>query len=143
MKYFKTVLIVLFFVQCVNGQSGVNDISSIHGIMEMQEKAWSNNDIETFMEGYQKSDSIIYFGSGGVRRGYQAMLDSYKERYPTKADTGTLKFTLHNISKINEDAYWVMGEYHLTREVGDASGTFMIIFKRINGEWKIVADSSC
>jgi ketosteroid isomerase-like protein len=144
MKKFKTVLIVFLFVQGINGQTDDRDIASIRGIMEMQEKAWSNNDIEGFMEGYQKSDSIVYFGGDGViRRGYQAMLDSYKERYPTKADTGTLKFTLHNISKINDDAYWVMGEYHLTREVGDANGTFMIIFKRINGEWKIVGDSSC
>jgi len=36
-----------------------------------------------------------------------------------------------------------MGEYHLTRNVGDANGVFMIIFKKINGEWKIIADTSC
>lgn len=143
MKFFKTVVMVLLFVQYVNGQSSEDDMASIRGIMEMQEKAWSNNDIEGFMEGYQKSDSITYFGSGGIRRGYQAMLDSYKERYPTKAHTGTLKFVLRDISKINADVYWVMGEYHLTRALGDANGTFMVIFKRINGLWKIIADSSC
>jgi len=36
---------------------------------------------------------------------------------------------------------WV--NYHLTRNIGNAKGTFMVIFKRIYGEWKIVADSSC
>ncbi len=143
MKFLKTVLLLLLWITCVNGQSDESDISAIRSIMEMQEKAWSNNDIEAFMEGYQKSDSIVYFGSGGIRRGYRPMLDSYKERYPTREHTGTLKFTLHNISRISDDAFWVMGEYHLTRKVGDANGTFMVIFKRIDGQWKIVADSSC
>ncbi len=35
-----------------------------------------------------------------------------------------------------------MGEYHLKRNVGNATGIFMIIFKRIEGEWKIIADTS-
>ena len=47
------------------------------------------------------------------------------------------------ISKIENDSYWVMGEYFLSREVGDANGVFMIIFKNILGSWKIVADMSC
>ena len=50
---------------------------------------------------------------------------------------------LNVISKIENDSYWVMGEYFLSREVGDANGVFMIIFKNILGSWKIVADMSC
>ena len=36
-----------------------------------------------------------------------------------------------------------MGRYHLARDQGEAEGTFMIIFKKIKGEWRIVADMSC
>jgi len=143
MKFFKTIVLVLLFVQFANGQSTEDDTATIRGIMEMQAKAWSNNDIEGFMVGYLESDSLTYFNSSGIKRGYQAMLDGYKERFPTKAHTGTLNFVLRDISKISQGLYWVMGEYHLTREVGDSNGTFMVIFKRINGEWKIIADSSC
>ena len=50
---------------------------------------------------------------------------------------------IYDISKIENDSYWVMGEYFLSREVGDANGVFMIIFKNILGSWKIVADMSC
>jgi hypothetical protein len=35
-----------------------------------------------------------------------------------------------------------MGEYFLSRKVGDANGIFMILFKKIDGEWKIIADTS-
>ncbi len=143
MKNLFVLAFILIQVSCQHQVSEKEDIAAIRNLLETQAKSWSNNDIAGFMEGYQKSDSITYFGSGGVRYGYQAMLDSYTERYPTKAHTGTLAFTLHDISKISEDAYWVMGEYHLTREVGNANGTFMIVLKRINGKWKIIGDSSC
>jgi hypothetical protein len=36
-----------------------------------------------------------------------------------------------------------MGTYFLSREVGDANGVFMVVFKKINDEWRIVADMSC
>ncbi len=81
--------------------------------------------------------------TSGVTYGWQNMLDRYKKGYPTLAETGALKFTIANISKISDNAYWVMGEYNLTRQVGNANGTFMIVFKRIKGEWKIVGDHSC
>ncbi|WP_422079341.1 YybH family protein [Ulvibacterium sp.] len=143
MKSLLVLAFILTQVSCQHQVSEKEDIAAIRTLLETQAKSWSNHNIEGFMEGYLKSDSIAYFGSSGMRYGHQAMLDSYKERYPTKAHTGTLNFTLHDISRISDDAYWVMGEYHLTREVGDANGTFMIVLKRINGEWKIIGDSSC
>ncbi len=128
---------------CKSSVSEADDITAIKKVLKVQEEAWSNNDLEGFMQGYVQSDSLPYFGSGGVIYGWQNMLDRYKKGYPTKADTGKLVFSIANISRISDDAYWVMGEYHLTREVGDANGTFMIVFKRINGAWKIVGDHSC
>ncbi|CAL2082742.1 nuclear transport factor 2 family protein [Tenacibaculum sp. 190524A02b] len=123
--------------------SEVTDKKEIITIMKAQEKAWSNHDLEGFMEGYWKSDSLKFYGSNGLTYGWKKTLENYKKGYPTKEYSGTLNFKINDISKIKEEAYYVMGEYHLTRKVGDANGVFMIIFKKINGEWKIVADTSC
>lgn len=119
------------------------DVASIKSILAEQQKAWSNNDLEGFMQGYWKSDSLTYFSRGKITKGWQTTLDNYKKGYPTKAHSGKLDFEIAAITKINDDAYYVMGAYFLTRDAGDINGTFMIIFKRIDGEWKIVADSSC
>ncbi len=128
----------------LSGQSTEEkDLQAIRDLMQQQQEAWSNHDLEGFMSGYWQSDSLTYYSRGKVSRGWQTTLDNYKKGYPTIKDTGELNFQIDNIGKINADSYWVMGQYFLTREVGDANGTFMIIFKRINGEWKIVADSSC
>lgn len=117
--------------------------TNILNVLEAQEIAWNNGDMEEFMQGYWKSEDLKFYGSGGLTKGWQNTLDNYKKNYPTKADTGTLSFVLNDISKIEGNNYWVMGEYHLKREVGDADGVFIIIFKKIDGEWKIIADMSC
>ena len=111
--------------------------------MNAQEIAWNKHDLEGFMKGYWRSDSLKFYGSNGLTKGWENTLANYKKGYPTKAESGTLIFVINDVSKIEGDNYWVMGEYHLKREVGDADGVFIIIFKKINGKWKIIADMSC
>ena len=119
------------------------DKVAILKVMKDQEIAWSKNDLEGFMQGYIKSDSLKFYGKSGLTKGWQQTLDNYKKGYPTKEHSGTLTFKVNDISPIEIESYWVMGEYFLSRKVGDANGVFMIIFKKIEGEWKIVADMSC
>jgi hypothetical protein len=111
--------------------------------LKAQEVAWSNHDLEGFMKGYWKSDSLKFYGSNGITYGWDKTLENYKKRYLTPDDSGTLKFKINDITKIEKESYYIMGAYHLTRKVGDASGVFMIIFRKIKGQWKIVADTSC
>lgn len=137
------LLFTLFIASSTFAQTDAEDKAAILKIMKTQEKAWSANDLEGFMQGYWKSDSLKFYGSNGLTKGWQQTLDKYKKGYPTKEHSGTLNFKINDISKISDNSYWVMGEYFLKRSVGDANGIFMIIFKKINGEWKIVADTSC
>jgi hypothetical protein len=127
----------------INAQTNEeNDKKVIQKVLKKQRIAWSNNNLEKFMEGYWKSDSLKFYGSNGITYGWENTLERYKKAYPTKDHTGKLNFKINDISKISDDAYYVMGEYHLKRKVGNADGIFMIIFKKINGKWKIIADTS-
>jgi len=142
----KKLLLLCFtfaMLSCVAQTTETQNKEAIIAVMKTQEKAWSNNDLEGFMQGYWKNDSLKFYGSGGLTKGWQQTLDNYKTGYPTKEDSGTLTFTIDDMTKIDEGSYWVMGQYYLKRSVGDANGVFFIIFKKINGEWKIVADMSC
>ena len=156
MKYIFSIAIALLCFNCISIKADVTTTDTIKKsdtkelaeagirlVMEAQEIAWNNHDLEGFMQGYWKSDSLKFYGSNGLTKGWNQTLANYKKGYPTKAESGTLKFVINDISKIEGDNYWVMGEYHLKRDVGDANGPFLIIFKKINGAWKIVADMSC
>lgn len=118
------------------------DKKAIQKVLKKQRMAWSENNLEEFMEGYWKSDSLKFYGLNGLTYGWENTLEHYQKAYPTKNHTGKLSFKINDISKINEGAYYVLGEYHIKREVGNADGIFMIIFKKINGDWKIIADTS-
>lgn len=156
MRFVYTLVLSLLFVSCItvkadvtteknysSTSSATDAEAGIRLVMEAQEIAWNEHNLEGFMQGYWKSDSLKFYGSNGLTKGWENTLANYKKGYPTKAESGTLNFVINDISKIEGDNYWVMGEYHLKRDVGDADGVFIIIFKKINGEWKIVADMSC
>lgn len=138
-------LLIIFCLMMAYGSYAQNeeaDKKAIQKVLKEQRLAWSKNDIETFMEGYWKSDSLKFYGANGVTSGYDATLARYQKAYPTEDHTGTLSFKINDISKICTDAYFVLGEYHLKRNVGNADGIFMLVFKKIDGEWKIIADTS-
>jgi len=143
MKNILLVLCLLSFLTGNSQSSGTEDKNAILSVMKAQEKAWSQNDLEGFMKGYWISDSLKFYGSSGLTYGWENTLANYKKGYPTKEHSGTLTFKVNDISKIENNSYWVMGEYFLKRTVGDANGVFIIIFRKIEGEWKIVADMSC
>ena len=127
----------------VNAQTTVeDDKKAIQKVLKKQRLAWSDNNLEEFMEGYWKSDSLKFYGSNGITYGWENTLERYQKAYPTKDHTGKLSFRVNDISKISEGAYYVLGEFHLKREVGNADGIFMLVFKKINGKWKIIADTS-
>ncbi|MEZ4840714.1 MAG: DUF4440 domain-containing protein [Flavobacteriaceae bacterium] len=144
--YIVFVVFLMFFIQscCNNKESSSYETSKqeITTMMLQQAKDWSNGDLETFMEGYIKSDSLKFVGSRGITYGWQQTLNNYKKGYPTKEHTGTLTFNLLNFDQLADDVFLVIGEYHLKRSVGDANGMFSIILKKIDGKWKIIADHS-
>ena len=144
MKKVIFLLITSFVItSCLTTNNPEQDKKEIIRIMKVQEEAWSKHDLEGFMQGYWKSDSLKFYGSNGLTYGWNKTLENYKKGYPTPDHSGTLNFKINDISQIENESYYVMGEYHLTRKVGNADGIFMIIFKKINGEWKIIADTSC
>ena len=138
-------LILLISIVCLNSVSTLAqnaDKDAIKNLLEVQRQAWNNYDIDGFMEGYWKSEDLKFYGSSGVTYGWDNTLERYKKAYPTKEHFGTLEFVLNEISIIDEGSYYVMGEYHLKRTIGNAGGIFMLILKKIKGEWKIIADTS-
>ena len=142
----RKILLLLFVFtlaySCQTSTTEEQDKADIIAVLKAQEKAWSKHNLEGYMQGYWKSDSLKFYGSNGLTYGWNKTLANYKKGYPTPDHSGILKFKVNDISRIEKESYYIMGEYHLTRNVGNANGIFMIIFRKIDGEWKIVADTS-
>jgi ketosteroid isomerase-like protein len=119
------------------------DEQQILSILEAQTKAWNAGKIDVFMKGYWQSDSLMFIGSSGITYGYEATLKNYYKRYPDRDAMGKLTFTILKLNRISSDSYFVIGKWFLKREKnGDVGGHFTLLWKKINGEWVIVADHS-
>jgi ketosteroid isomerase-like protein len=141
MKPISTILIVLslFFIDKSIAQT--TDKAAILKLMSQQETAWNAGNIPLFMEGYWKSDSLVFVGSKGPTYGWQSTLDGYNRRYPDRATMGTLKFTILKLQILDKTIGFVIGKWQLIRpEKGDVGGHFTLIFKKINGKWCIISD---
>jgi ketosteroid isomerase-like protein len=117
------------------------DQKAIRHLLMKQEADWNAGNIDAFMEGYWKSDSLAFIGAKGPTYGWQNTLNNYKVRYPDRATMGTLKFTILRLNPLDKNAYFVIGQWHLTRpEKGDIGGHFTLVFRKISGTWLIVSD---
>ena len=119
------------------------DETAIRNVINEQVSAWNGGDIDSFMKTYWQSDSLLFAGSSKPTYGWQATLDHYKEAYPDTAAMGKLSFNLLELKPMSAEYYFVLGEWHLQRSIGDVGGYFTLIFRKIKGHWLIIVDHTC
>ncbi len=113
--------------------------ASIEAIMNQQAADWSNGNIEGYMNGYWKSDSLRFMGRKGITYGWTSTLEKYKNSYPTKEAMGELKFNYISFESIG-NSMLVIGKWTIVYPNDTIGGYYSLIWKQINGEWKIVLD---
>ncbi|MFT6167446.1 MAG: ketosteroid isomerase-like protein [Vicingaceae bacterium] len=111
-------------------------------VMKFQESAWNRGDIPEYMKGYWNSDSLLFIGSNGPTYGYTKTLTNYLKGYPTTDKMGQLTFDFVKIEILSDNQAFVVGKWHLKRKEDDLKGHFTLLWKKIDGEWKIVVDHS-
>jgi ketosteroid isomerase-like protein len=118
---------------------------AIAQVLATQTAAWNRGDIPTFMAGYWHSDSLVFIGKSGATYGWQPTLANYKKSYPDATQMGKLDFSQLRITPLSPEVAQVVGHWHLARPgapTGDLQGQFLLIFRKLNGQWVIVADHS-
>jgi ketosteroid isomerase-like protein len=118
------------------------DKEAILKVLNTQEQAWNEGDVDRFMEGYLKSDSLMFVGRSGPTYGYETVKANYKKNYPGKSGMGKLTFTIKKVELICDDTAFVMGAFHLKRDQDEPRGHFTLIFRKFKDGWKIVSDHS-
>jgi len=114
----------------------------INVVFDQQTAAWNRGDIPEFMKGYHNSPDTEFVGSGGIKRGYNEVMERYKKSYPDKATMGHLSFSNQTIHVLDPKSAYVVGEFHLERESGNASGVYTLIVRKFPEGWRIVHDHS-
>jgi ketosteroid isomerase-like protein len=142
MKAFTLFAALLIMNNAMAQKTTENPEAIIRQTLAKQTAAWNSGNLEAFMEGYWKNDSLLFVGKNGPTYGYQTTLQNYRKSYPDHATMGELEFTLLQVRPLSKDTWFVLGKWALTRKAGNVSGHYTLLFKKINGTWVIIADHS-
>ncbi len=112
----------------------------IIAVLMQQQKFWNAGDLEGYMKGYYKSDSLKFVSGGNVTYGWQTTLDHYKKSYPDKETMGRLTFSELEVNLLSEKAAVVTGKWELQRENDHPWGMFTLVFKKTGCGWRIIHD---
>ncbi len=138
----KKILLITFTIMSINAFAQSKDETTIREMLSAQEKAWNEGNLDKFMIGYWQSDSLLFIGSKGPKYGYNSTLENYKKSYPDTAHMGRFTSTILSVKKLSPEYYFVVGKWYLQRSVGDASGHYTLLIRKIKGQWVIVTDHS-
>jgi ketosteroid isomerase-like protein len=128
--------LLIITVVCAQPQS----VKDVEAVLDSQAAAWNRGDIDGYMAGYWKSDSLLFTSGGNIQRGYRATLEKYKKSYSTKEKMGKLKFSQLEINLLSPEAAWVFGHWELIRKYDHPEGVFTLILRKFPEGWKIIHD---
>ncbi len=117
--------------------------SALLAVLSAQNDAWNNGDLDGYMAGYVRGEALRFASGGTVQRGWQGTYDRYQARYGTSNDSmGRLSFSELETEQVGPDTAIAHGRWHLERNGKTMGGLFTLVFRRIDGEWLIVSDTT-
>lgn len=138
----KTYFVFVFAITLNYCFAQSKDETAIRQLLNEQTKAWNQGDIDRFMKTYWENDSLMFIGKSGVTYGWINTLNNYKKNYPDTAAMGKLSFDILVVKRLSFQYFQVTGKWHLQRSIGDLSGHYTLLLKKIKGKWVIIADHS-
>jgi ketosteroid isomerase-like protein len=138
----KLLFTAILFVSASISQAQSKDEQQIRNLLQTQVEAWNRGDLEAFMQTYWKSDSLMFIGKNGIKWGWNETLANYKKGYPDTAAMGKLSFNIIQVKRLSVMYCYVVGKWMLTRSIGDISGHYDLLLRKIKGKWVIISDHS-
>lgn len=126
----------------VNPSARAADEAAILALLEAQDVAWNEGDIEGFMAGYLRSPDLRFASGGNITRGWDETLARYKARYGTGAEMGTLTTSDHEIEILSADAAIAHGKWQLDWQGKQPWGLYTLVLRKTDGAWRIVSDTT-
>ena len=138
----KKYLFFVFIISTNDCFAQSKDETAVRQLLNDQVQSWNRGDIDQFMKTYWQSDSLMFIGKNGVTYGWINTLNNYKKNYPDTTAMEKLSFDIVKIKRLSFQYFYVIGKWHLQRSIGDLSGHYTLLLKKIKDRWVIISDHS-
>lgn len=124
----------------IHGQS--KDEKKILATLRLEEKYWSEGNIEGYVSLYAPDDSTRMILSKGAAYGRDSILAFYKKYWP-KERMGKLVLDGESLERLSNKFYYVTGYFHVSYPDGKTvNGRYSSLMKKIRGRWYLYTDHS-
>ena len=140
------ILALIYAVTAISVHAQENEKAAIRAVIADQRAAWNRGDLDAFMHAYENSPETTFIGAQ-VRKGYEPILQRYREAYANREQMGVLTFSNVEIRLLpgsSSEYAIVTGNFHLERTATGAAkktdGVFSLVWHRGPNGWKIILD---
>jgi len=135
-------LLRIFFLFAIHQVSFAQ--SQVQQVLTKQLAAWNAGDIDGFMDGYWKNDSLRFMTKSGVTKGWKPVLENYKKSFPTREKMGKLNFVILTEERLSPVSALITGKWEVETTEGTIikkkEGYFSLLFRMVDHKWFIVLD---
>ncbi len=110
--------------------------------LNAQVAAWNEGNLDAFMNIYWKSDDLKFISGAKMTKGWSSTLKRYREKYADDSGLGRLSVDKTDVEMVTGDVAIVTGRFTHNKGGVSTGGAFSLVWKRINGQWRIVHDHS-
>ncbi len=118
---------------------GAITTGEVTDMLGAQAEAWNRGDMAGFLAAYRDDEQLTFFGSNGLRRGFEAISRGFAAGYPDAAARGRLQFELLEVRPLGPEHALVLGRFALER-TQPQSGFFSLVVQRLPSGLRIVHD---
>lgn len=141
----RNIFYLLFFLLTImplTGFSQSKDEKKILAVLRLEEKYWSDGNIEGYVSLYAPHDSTRMILNKGAAYGKENILAFYKKYWP-KEKMGQLILDGERMERLSKKYYYVTGYFHVKYPDGRTiDGRYSSLMKKIKGKWYLYTDHS-
>ncbi len=141
MKHLAALLVILLFGACAAAPPA--DLSAAHAVLQLQQEAWNDGDLEAFLAaGYLPGSELSFYSSSPPVSGYDAVLERYRRSYQAAGkEMGRLRFDQIESEALGANHALVRGSWRLEFSDGTTSdGWFTLVMVHTADGWRIRHD---
>jgi ketosteroid isomerase-like protein len=124
------------------------DRRAVRAVLRRQRRAWNRGDLEGYMRGYARTDTLRFAAGAQERTGWEETLARYRRSYPDAQAMGTLSFSEVDVDLLSGRHALVFGRWDLAYDEEasrtSAGGLFTLLFEKTasadGSPWRIVHD---
>lgn len=136
----KSLILLLLSISIAAKAQKPTEKQAILNVLAQQRTDWNKGNLEGYMQGYLKSDLLLFVSKSGPNYGWQKTFEGYQKFYPDKASMGYLTFDIKQIKMIDKTHAFVLGAWNIKTEKDNSKGFFTLIVQKFRDGWKVIVD---